>query len=76
MPGEELGPIPSNNEIFGKIQQLRRQHSQEMEDFEAAQSLNRAKVSQSLKEKLIDRRSRRYRMEMHRRQLEALQEFP
>ena len=99
LPGEELGPIPSDSEIFGtvvmmvdvfanahlnyvfypppgKIVQLRNRHNREMAEFEQNQRLIRVRIAQGLKDKLNDRRSRRSRMEMHRRHLEALQESP
>lgn len=103
LPGEELAPIPSNNEVFGKfsayrrywrkkktsfiisignflvtgkIMQLRNKHIREMQEYEQNQRMNRVRVTQDLKEKLNERRSRRSRMEMHKRQLEALQESP
>lgn len=60
----------------GKIVQLRNRHNREMAEFEQNQRLIRVRIAQGLKDKLNDRRSRRSRMEMHRRHLEALQESP
>ncbi|XP_075589303.1 uncharacterized protein LOC124496321 [Dermatophagoides farinae] len=74
LPGEELGPMPSNKEIFGKITQIHQKHLREMQEFEQNQLMNKARMSQGLKEKLDVRRCRRNRIEMHKRQLEALQE--
>ena len=45
-----------------------------MQEFTRNQRLTQARVSQGLKEKLNERRSRRSRLEMHSRQLEALRE--
>lgn len=45
-----------------------------MQEFEQNQLMNKARMSQGLKEKLNVRRTRRNRIEMHKRQLEALQE--
>ena len=58
----------------GKIVQLRNRHTREMAEFEQNQRMIRVRIAQGLKDKLNDRRSRRSRLEMHRRQLEALQE--
>ncbi|OTF79222.1 hypothetical protein BLA29_013363 [Euroglyphus maynei] len=58
----------------GKITQIHQKHLREMQEFEQNQLLNKARMSQGLKEKLNVRRSRRNRIEMHKRQLEALQE--
>jgi len=74
MSGEELAP--NHREIIGKIAQLRNKHTRVMAEFEQTQNLIRVRMSQGLQDKLNDRRSRRSRMEMHRRQLEALQESP
>lgn len=62
--------------ILGKIVQLRNKHIREMQEYEQNQRMNKVRMSQGLKEKLNERRSRRSRMEMHKRQLEALQESP
>lgn len=45
-------------------------------DLERNQKLNQARVTQGLKEKLQARRSRRSRLQMHNRELEALRETP
>lgn len=61
---------------IGKIAQLRNKHTQEMAEFEQNQRMIRVRMSQGLQDKLNNRRSRRSRQQMHRRELEALQESP
>lgn len=46
-------------EINDRIGELRKQHDQNMEDFQKVQSLNRERMAQGLEEKLAARRSRR-----------------
>ena len=66
----------SHFHTVGKIVQIRNKHTREMAEFEQNQRMIRVRMAQGLKDKLNDRRSRRSRMEMHKRQLEALQESP
>lgn len=63
------------NPSTGKIELLRHQHHQDLSDFARSQKLTQARMTQGLKEKLNQRRSRRSRMEMHSRQMEALKEL-
>ncbi|ESO90962.1 hypothetical protein LOTGIDRAFT_122423, partial [Lottia gigantea] len=61
LPLEELAPAPSTEELFGNIEQLRKQHEQEMKEFEKAQEMNKARMEQGLQDKLRERRIRRDR---------------
>lgn len=61
--------------ISGKIEMLRHQHNQDVHEFSRSRMLTQARMSQGLKDKLQQRRSRRSRMEMHSRQMEALKEL-
>ncbi|RWS27935.1 uncharacterized protein B4U80_00203 [Leptotrombidium deliense] len=76
LPSGDLAPIPSNEQIFGKIQEVRNRHRQEILDFQRAQKMNQIRMMQGLKSKLAERRHRRSRMEMHNRELQALSETP
>ncbi|KAI1280557.1 hypothetical protein HDE_13704 [Halotydeus destructor] len=76
VPSADLAPMPSNEEIFGKIEQLRSIHKRDVQELSRAQKLNQARMVQDLKEKLNQRRSRRTRLDMHSRQMEALRETP
>ncbi|XP_023224348.1 uncharacterized protein LOC111625436 [Centruroides sculpturatus] len=73
LPISDLAPMPSNEEIFGKIDELRKRHAAEMEEFKKAQTLNKARMVQGLQEKLEMRRNRRSRILMHERESAALQ---
>ncbi|GFQ66527.1 uncharacterized protein TNCT_386131 [Trichonephila clavata] len=73
VPVSDLAPMPTNEEIFGKIDELRKKHAVEMADFEKAQTINKARTTQGLQEKLQARRSRRSRMQNHEREIEAMQ---
>ncbi|XP_041356021.1 serine/threonine-protein kinase dst2-like [Gigantopelta aegis] len=63
LPTNELAPAPSSDELFGNIEQLKKQHEQELKEFEKAQEMNKARMEQGLQEKLKMRRSRRQRIE-------------
>lgn len=59
--------------LLGKIDELRKKHAVEMADFEKAQTINKARTTQGLQEKLQARRSRRSRMQNHEKEIEAMQ---
>lgn len=59
--------------VLGKIDELRKKHAVEMADFEKAQTINKARTTQGLQEKLQARRSRRSRMQNHEREIEEMQ---
>lgn len=63
LPLSELAPAPKNDELFGDIDQLKKQHEQELEEFSKAQEVNKVRMEQGLQEKLRARRSRRARLE-------------
>ncbi|XP_076439014.1 uncharacterized protein LOC143277922 isoform X2 [Babylonia areolata] len=62
LPLTELAPAPSQEDLFGNIEQLKQQHEKEMAEFEKAQETNKARMEQGLQEKLAARRNRRARM--------------
>lgn len=68
----ELAPPPSQEDLFGNIDQLKKQHEEEMAEFEKAQELNRARVDQGLQEKLRARRSRRRKIQAQEAEATAL----
>merc|ERR1712150_426247 len=57
MPLNELAPAPNQDDIFGDIDELKKQHEKEMED------VNKARMEQGLQEKLRARRSRKQRLD-------------
>ncbi|XP_022258905.1 uncharacterized protein LOC106474942, partial [Limulus polyphemus] len=72
VPLNDLAPPPSNEEIFGKINELRKRHEAEVEDFKNSQAMNHARMEMGLKEKLNARRSRRNRLQAHTEEMQAL----
>ncbi|KAK3095830.1 hypothetical protein FSP39_019713 [Pinctada imbricata] len=61
VPLRDLAPPPSQETIFGNIEQLKKQHEKESADFDKAQEMNKARMQQGLDEKLAARRNRRNR---------------
>lgn len=62
MPLSDLAPPPSQDELFGNIEQLKQQHEKELAEFEKAQETNKARIEQGLQEKLAARRNRKARL--------------
>ncbi|CAG5130832.1 unnamed protein product [Candidula unifasciata] len=62
LPLSELAPPPSQEDLFGNIEQLKEQHQQERAQIERIQEANRARMEQGLQEKLRQRRNQRTRM--------------
>lgn len=63
VPLSELAPAPTAEDLFGNIDQLKKQHEDELAEFEKAQEMNKARVQQGLQEKLRARRSRRRKIQ-------------
>lgn len=63
VPLSELAPAPTAEDLFGNIDQLKKQHEDELAEFEKAQEINKARVQQGLQEKLRARRSRRRKIQ-------------
>lgn len=63
VPLSELAPTPTAEDLFGNIDQLKKQHEEELAEFEKAQEMNKARVEQGLQEKLRARRSRRRKIQ-------------
>ncbi|XP_064645995.1 putative mediator of RNA polymerase II transcription subunit 26 isoform X3 [Lineus longissimus] len=61
MPLDQLAPAPGTTDLFGNIDELKKQHEQEIEEFNRAQEMNKVRMDQGLQEKLMARRSRRAR---------------
>ena len=57
------GNIIINFITSGDINNLKKQHEQEMEEFSKQQEVNKARLEQGLQEKLRSRRSRRRRQD-------------
>ncbi|XP_042858680.1 uncharacterized protein LOC122244767 [Penaeus japonicus] len=77
---DELAPLPSNSIIFGnmydhyqnQLDDLAKQHQQEMEMFIREQEINSKRISENLQDKLMARRQRRARMRIEEKQKSAL----
>ncbi|XP_059171272.1 uncharacterized protein LOC131952564 isoform X2 [Physella acuta] len=63
LPLHELAPPPTQEDLFGNIEQLKKQHEQEMAQIEKAQESNKARIEQGLQEKLRERRTKRSRLQ-------------
>lgn len=70
----ELAPAPNQEDLFGNIDQLKKQHEEELAEFEKAQEMNKARVEQGLQEKLRARRSRRRKIQAQEAEANQLSE--
>ena len=68
----ENTPAPTQEDLFGNIDQLKKQHEEELAEFEKAQEMNKARVEQGLQEKLRARRSRRRKIKAQEAEANAL----
>ena len=69
---EPLAPIPSSEQIFGRINELKQRFKNEIDQIRRQQQFSQAKVAQGLREKLNERRHRRSRAEMNHREIAAI----
>lgn len=69
---EPLAPMPTSEQIFGRINELKQRFKEEQEQVRRQQQFSQAKVAQGLKDKLMERRHRRSRAQMHEREAAAL----
>lgn len=72
LPTEELAATPSMNDIFGNIEELKKQHEEQMKQLTEQQELSKARANEDLQAKLAGRRSRRNRMAQQEAEMEAL----
>ncbi|XP_070535866.1 uncharacterized protein [Ptychodera flava] len=72
LPQNELAPPPETSDIFGNIEELKKQHEEEMAQLEKAQTVNKARADQDLQEKLAQRRNRRRRIQQQESEAQAL----
>ncbi|XP_071826424.1 uncharacterized protein [Apostichopus japonicus] len=72
LPTEELAATPSMNDIFGNIEDLKKQHEEQMKQITEQQELSKARANEDLQAKLAQRRSRRNRMAQQEAEMEAL----
>ena len=69
IPLSELAPPPSQDQVFGNVDELMKQHEDELEEFNKARERSKARTEQDLKEKLRQRRSKK-----RKQQLQAIEE--
>lgn len=50
---------PNRDQLVGKVDELRRQHEQDMQELHRTSSVRKERMNQGLKEKLQERRNRR-----------------
>lgn len=70
---EPLAPIPSSEQIFGKINELKQRFKNEIDQIKRQQAFTQAKMTQGLRDKLNERRHRRSRANMMKREIQALE---
>jgi hypothetical protein len=67
----ELAPMPSKNELFGKVEAISQQHREELEKYKAEQEQSLMRMNDSLQEKLAARRQRRAKMRLEQHEKSA-----
>ena len=72
VPLDELAPPPSEADLFGDIEDLKKKHEAEMAEFQKNQELNRARQEQGLQDKLRARRSRRRKIQLQQVETQEL----
>lgn len=60
VPLSELAPLPSEDELFGNINQLKQEYEKDTAEFIKAQQLNKARMEQGLQAKLEARRHKKH----------------
>lgn len=63
-PLTELAPVPTQDALFGNIEELKTKYEEQVAEFSKAQDVNKARVDQALEDKLRERRNRRKRVEL------------
>ncbi|XP_077993643.1 uncharacterized protein LOC144447481 [Glandiceps talaboti] len=72
LPSNELAPPPDTSDLFGNIEDLKRQHQEQMIQMEKSQQVNKARADQDLQEKLALRKKRRTRIAQQEAEAQAL----
>ncbi|XP_782060.3 formin-like protein 6 isoform X2 [Strongylocentrotus purpuratus] len=70
---EDLAPTPAMDDIFGNIEELKKQHDEQVKEYERQQEVNKTRADQDLQSKLAARRSRRQRQEAQEAEIAAMQ---
>ena len=72
IPLSELAPTPSDNELFGNVQELKKIHKKQLYDLEKAQERNKTRQDQDFQERLRKRQSKRRKLKLQQEQVETL----
>jgi hypothetical protein len=66
IPLSELAPAPSQDQVLGNVDELLKQHEDELEEFKKAREKNKLRADQDLQEKLRQRRSRKRKLQQEK----------
>ncbi|PAA47745.1 hypothetical protein BOX15_Mlig023585g1, partial [Macrostomum lignano] len=69
---KDLAPPPSQDQLFGDIDSIKKQYEIDMEEYQRAQELNRTRVERGLQEKLAARKTRKARRMAQEQETEKL----
>lgn len=72
IPLSELAPTPSDNELFGNVQELKKIHKKQLYDLEKAQEKNKTRQEHDFQERLRKRQSKRRKLKLQQEQVETL----
>jgi hypothetical protein len=72
LPLNELAPTPTMDDLFGNIDELKKQHEDNVRELQRQQEMAKARVDQDLQSKLAKRRSRRRRMQQQETEMQSL----
>eukprot|EP00058_Branchiostoma_floridae_P017716 XP_002603205.1 hypothetical protein BRAFLDRAFT_126988 [Branchiostoma floridae] len=73
LPLNELAPPPQQQDLFGDIEFIKKQHEKNVQEYERSQEINRARMQQGLEEKLRARRKRRERLQAQQQEMSNMQ---
>ncbi|KAI8503134.1 hypothetical protein Bbelb_189550 [Branchiostoma belcheri] len=73
LPLNELAPPPQQQDLFGDIEFIKKQHEKNVAEYEKNQEINRARMQQGLEEKLRARRKRRERLQAQQQEMAGMQ---
>ena len=72
IPLSELAPTPSDNELFGNVQELKKIHKKQLYDLEKAQEKNKTRQEHDFQERLRKRQSKRRKLKLQQEQVDTL----
>jgi hypothetical protein len=72
LPLKHKAPAPNMDDIFGNIEELKKQHEEQQKEYEKQQELAKTRANAGLQDKLAARRSRRRRQQANEAEMQAL----